>query len=402
MTSNEEYDQNLYQEAMELHRKVPLIDGHNDLPWQYRNRVNYALSELDIADRQDGLHTDIPRLRRGGVGGQFWSVYVATSLEPSQYVSATLEQIDLVYKLLRGYPDTFQLALTADQVEAAFRAGRIASLIGMEGGHSIANSLGTLRMFYQLGVRYLTLTHNLNVPWADSCTDSPVAHGLTEFGREVVREMNWLGMLVDLSHVSPATMNDALDVTAAPVIFSHSSARAVTDHPRNVPDEVLHRVVDNGGVVMVSFVPSFVSQEVAEHAQAREDQRKRLNDELGMDERRLQEGLNQWDNAHAMPRATVEQVADHIDHIRGVAGIDHIGIGSDFDGITSVPVGLEDVSAYPTLTVELLRREYRHEDILKILGGNVLRVIRETEKTAFGLQSLRGPSEASIEQLDGQ
>lgn len=329
------------------------------------------------------------------------SVYVSTDLSPDEYVRATMEQIDFVYKMLARYPETFQLALTTDEVVQAFRDGKVASLIGMEGGHSIDGSLPTLRMFYRLGARYMTLTHNLNVPWADSCSDDPQANGLTDFGREVVQEMNRLGMLVDLSHASPETMHDALDATEAPIIFSHSSAHALNEHPRNVPDDVLKRVPENGGVVMVNFVTYFISEEVYEHSKQRDAERERLRGLSNNTEESVKEGLERWDGANPEPKATLSQVADHRDRVREMAGIDHIGIGSDFDGITSTPVGLEDVSTYPMLTAELIRREYSDEDILKILGGNVLRVMREAEGAAQRLQQRRGPSEATIEALDG-
>ncbi|MDP7578092.1 MAG: dipeptidase [SAR202 cluster bacterium] len=401
MTNDLASDQGSLDRALELHGLVPLIDGHNDLPWRYRRMVNRAISAMDISEPQPQLHTDIPRLRQGGVGGQFWSVFVPTSLDSSQHVPATMEQIDLVYNMIRRYPETFQLALDADQVEAAFRQGKIASLIGVEGGHSIGNSLATLRMFYRLGARYMTLTHSQNVPWADSCTDEPVSYGLSEFGREVVREMNRLGMLVDLSHVSPDTMRDALDTVEAPVVFSHSSARAVADHPRNVPDDVLERVAENGGVVMVSFVPSFVSQEVNGYYQSRDAERERLASIAGMSDEQSGIELQKWDGSNPAPDATLSQVADHIDHLREVAGVEHIGIGSDFDGIGSVPIGLEDVSTYPALTAELISREYSDEEILNILGRNVLRVMRQVEDSARRIQLERGPSEALIEDLDG-
>lgn len=388
------------QRARALHDKIPLIDGHNDLPWQYRKVADRALSKIDIAQNQPGLHTDIPRLREGGVGGQFWSVYVPQSLPRADHVRATMEQIDVVYNMLRAYPETFQLSLTADDVESAFGSGKIGSLIGIEGGHSIDNSLAAMRMFYRLGARYMTLTHFANVDWADSCTDEPKAGGLTEFGREVVREMNHLGMLVDLSHVHADTMRAALDTSEAPVVFSHSSARAVTGHPRNVPDDVLERVKENDGVVMVSFVPGFVSQKVYEHGQTRDAEKARLEAQSESTDESVEAGLQTWNAKNPEPRATVSDIADHINHIREKAGIDHIGIGSDYDGITSVPEGLEDVSKYPVLTAELLRREYSEEDILKILGGNILRLMRVVENTAVRIQQERGPSEALIEELD--
>jgi membrane dipeptidase len=391
--------------AAKLHKSVPLIDGHNDLPWQYRETVDRKFSMLDVSKPQPQLMTDIARLREGGVGAQFWSVYVPSDFAESgspDAVTATLEQVDVVYELLRLHPDVFEIALTADDVERVFGAGKIASLIGMEGGHSISNSLATLRMFHRLGARYMTLTHSRNTPWADSATDDPVASGLTEFGREVVREMNWLGMLVDLSHVSPATMHDALDTVAAPVIFSHSSARALCDHKRNVPDDVLKRLPANGGVVMVTFVPSFVSTAVMEHGEMREAEERRLRGLAGATQQSIEEALRSWDRANAAPRATLAQVADHIDHIRKVSGIDHIGLGSDFDGISAVPEGLEDVSKFPALTRELLARGYSDEDIQKILGRNLLRVMRSVEETSARLRKERGPSEALIEELDAQ
>ncbi|MCD5399178.1 MAG: dipeptidase [Dehalococcoidia bacterium] len=389
------------QRARALHDKIPLIDGHNDLPWQYRKVADNALSKIDIAQHQPGLHTDIPRLREGGVGGQFWSVYIPQALPKGEHVRATMEQIDVVYNMLRQWPDTFQLSLTADDVEAAFDSGKIGSLIGIEGGHSIDNSLGALRMFHRLGARYMTLTHFKNVDWADSCTDDPKVDGLSQFGREVVREMNRLGMLVDLSHVHADTMRAALDTSDAPVVFSHSSARAITGHPRNVPDDVLERVKENNGVVMVSFVPGFVSQQTYEHGLARDAEKLRLEAQSDSSDANVGAGLEAWDADNPEPRATVSDIADHIDRIREKAGIDHIGIGSDYDGITSVPEGLEDVSKYPVLTAELLRREYSEEDILKILGGNILRLMRAVENAATRIQQDRGPSEASIEDLDG-
>ena len=389
------------QRARALHDKIPLIDGHNDLPWQYRKVADNALSKIDIAQHQPGLHTDIPRLREGGVGGQFWSVYIPQALPKGEHVRATMEQIDVVYNMLRQWPDTFQLSLTADDVEAAFDSGKIGSLIGIEGGHSIDNSLGALRMFHRLGARYMTLTHFKNVDWADSCTDKPKVDGLSQFGREVVREMNRLGMLVDLSHVHADTMRAALDTSDAPVVFSHSSARAITGHPRNVPDDVLERVKENDGVVMVSFVPGFVSQQTYEHGLARDAEKARLEAQSDSSDESVEAGLKAWDADNPEPRATVSDIADHIDRIREKAGINHIGIGSDYDGITSVPEGLEDVSKYPVLTAELLRREYSEEDILKILGGNILRLMRAVENAATRIQQERGPSEASIEDLDG-
>jgi membrane dipeptidase len=390
----------LLERARKLHDSVPLIDGHNDYPWALREKADRDIEKLDISQPQPTIHTDIARLKAGGVGGQFWSVYVPATMAGQQAVTATLEQIDIVHRMMRRYPDSFELALTADDVERIFKKGKIASLVGMEGGHSIDSSLGALRMFHRLGARYMTLTHSSNVPWADAGTDVVKLDGLSKFGEEVVREMNWLGMLVDLSHTSPATMEDAIRVTRAPVIFSHSSARAVCDVPRNVPDNVLGMLRQNGGLVMVTFVPGFLSNEVAEHGRAERAERERLQKEL-KDPVAVNAKIDEWRRAHPAPQATLTQVADHIDHIRKVAGIDHIGLGSDFDGIDSTPVGLENVSTYPALTAELLRRGYSDGDVRKILGLNALRVMRQVEKVAGQLQKERGPSAALINQLDG-
>ncbi|HXW06115.1 MAG TPA: dipeptidase [Vicinamibacterales bacterium] len=388
-------DPALLDRARALHNDVPLVDGHNDYPWAVREHAGGNLDELEIDRPQPSIMTDIARLRAGGVGGQFWSVYVPAELQGQSAVTATLEQIDIVHRMMRKYPDAFELALTADDVERIFQKGKIASLIGMEGGHSIDSSLGALRMFHRLGARYMTLTHSRNVPWADSATDIPVHGGLSAFGEQVVREMNWLGMLVDLSHVSPETMADAIRVSRAPVIFSHSSARAVNDVPRNVPDDVLRMMPKNGGVVMVTFVPGFLSTRVAAWDRLQRAEQARL-EQQGSDPAAVKAAMASWLTAHPAPRATLADAAAHIDHIRKVAGIDHIGLGSDFDGINSVPEGLEDVSTYPTLTAELLRRGYGDDDVKKILGLNVLRVMREAEKMAATLQKERGPSSTRI------
>lgn len=388
------------EHARRLHGLVPLIDGHNDLVWRLNERAGGHLSRIDIARPQPDLMTDIPRLRRGGVGGQFWSVYVPATMTGPAAVRAVMEAIDTVHRMARRYPGELQTALTAGDIELSFAHGRIACLIGMEGGHAIDDSLAVLRMFYTLGARYMTLTHSRNTAWADSATDQPKAHGLTAFGREVVREMNLLGMLVDLSHVSPEVMAQALDESRAPVIFSHSAARALCDHPRNVPDEILRRLPANGGMVMVCFVPDFISPQVRAHAAQREQEAARLRALYAKDEAAARRALEVWDRANPAPRARLAQVADHIDHIRRIAGIDHIGLGSDFDGISSVIEGLEDVSRYPELTAELIRRGYGDEDILKILGRNLLRVLARAEAVARRLQQERGPSEARIEDLD--
>ena len=387
----------LLERARNLHKQVPLIDGHNDYPWAVRENVKRDLDKLDITKPQPSIHTDIARLKAGGVGGQFWSVYVPAELQGQTAVTATLEQIDIVHRMMRKYPEAFELALTADDVERIFKKGKIASLIGMEGGHSIDSSLGALRMFHRLGARYMTITHSKNVPWADSATDTPKLGGLSPFGEEVVREMNWLGMLVDLSHVSPDTMADAIAVSEAPVIFSHSSARALNDVPRNVPDNVLQMLPKNGGVVMVTFVPGFLSPKVAAWGRLQTEETNRLQQQFPNDEAARKAGLETWTKSNPAPRATVTDTADHIDHIRKVAGIDHIGLGGDFDGITSVPEGLEDVSKYPTLTAELLRRGYKDDDIKKILGLNILRVMRAAEKVSQKLQASRPASSASFQ-----
>jgi membrane dipeptidase len=390
----------MINKAKDLHKRMPLIDGHNDLPWRYREKVDRALSKIDISQLQPELNTDIPRLRKGGVGGQFWSVYVSPDLKGQEFVRATMEQIDLIYNMISRYPGTFRLALTADQVEKVFQSGKIASLIAIEGGHSIGNSLAVLRMFYELGVRYMTLTHNRSITWADSATDVARANGLTRFGEEVVREMNRLGMIVDLSHVSPKTMHDALDVTEAPVIFSHSSSRVLIDHVRNVPDDVLKRLSINGGVIMVAFVPKFISKAAYENLLKREAERDRLKSLSGSSELSVEEGVKRWVETNPEPSASLNDIADHIDYIRSVVGVNHIGIGSDFDGSAAFPKGLEDVSKFPMLTAELIRRGYSDEDISKIIGGNILRVMRQVESVAQRLKKERGPSEAIIEELE--
>jgi membrane dipeptidase len=373
--------------ARALHRAVPMFDGHNDYPWEVRQKAGKDPAKLDIRNPQPATMTDIPRLRRGGVGAQFWSVYVPASLAGDRAVSATLEQIDIVFRMVERYPDVFEIARTADDVERIFKAGKIASLIGMEGGQSIDSSLGALRMFARLGARYLTLTHSKNVPWADSATDIPEHGGLTPFGEDVVREMNRLGMLVDMSHVSQDTMEDVLRVTQAPVIFSHSSARALCDHPRNVPDGILRMLPKNGGVVMVSFVPGFTTPEAAAWDTGHEAEQARLEKSTPKDEAAVAAGMGVWLSAHPRPTVTVAQVADHVDYIRKVAGIDHVAYGSDFDGISWAPSGLDDVSTFPALTAELLRRGYSDADVKKVLGLNMLRVMRAAEAAAARLSA---------------
>src|SRR4051794_31214762 len=375
--------------ARALLSRHPLVDGHNDLPWSIRTRFGPDLSRLDLAAPVAGTHTDLPRLRRGGVGGQFWSVYVPGTLRGDAAVATTLEQVDLVHRMIRCHPDDLELALSAEDVEAAFSRGRIASLLGAEGGHSIANSMGVLRMLHGLGVRYLTLTHNVNVPWADSATDVPATGGLSAFGREVVQEMQRLGMLVDLSHVAATTAHDALGIAEAPVIFSHSGARALCDHPRNVPDDLLRRLAGNGGVCMVTFVPDFVSPRCRPWT-------------LGLRAEVARRGLDPGDAAaraaveagyaagEPRPRATLAEVADHVEHVRAVAGVDHVGIGGDFDGTEEVPDGLADVACYPALVAELIDRGWTRDDCVKLVGGNVLRALREVERVA---RSADGPGQ---------
>jgi membrane dipeptidase len=383
---------------------VPLIDGHNDLPWQYRERVKNQLAQIDLRQDQSKLekplHTDLARLRAGRLGGQFWSVYVPATLKGADAVQATLEQIDVVHRLDAIYPETFALALTADDIVRIHKSGKIASLIGVEGGHSINNSLGVLRQLYAGGARYMTLTHSDNNDWADAATDDPKHGGLTKFGEAVVGEMNRLGMLVDLSHVSPATMHDALDVTKAPVIFSHSSARAVTGHPRNVPDDVLQRLKQNGGVVMVTFVPGFVSDNVRTWGANKDAEEARLKALHSGAPQTVREGLTAWEVANPRPKATLADVATHIEHVIKIAGEDHVGIGGDLDGITTTPTGLESVADYPKLFAELLRRGYDEAQLRKLAGLNVLRAMRAAEATAARLQKEKPAAEVLIEVVD--
>lgn len=369
-----------------LLRSVPLIDGHNDVPWQYR-KYQAGFDEIDLARNTSRLKTamvtDIPRLRAGGVGGQFWSVYVPATLPGPEAVQATLEQMDVVHRLCARYPETFELALTAADIERIHRQGRIASLIGVEGGHSINNSLATLRMLHRLGARYLTLTHTRNTEWADAAGDEPRCRGLAPFGEEVVRELNRLGMLVDLSHVTEETMRAALRVTLAPVIFSHSSAYAVCGHPRNVPDDVLRLTAANGGVVMVCFLPGYLTEAQRAEFEATEVEKRRLKQVYPQNPELAESALAEWRRTRTLPpEATLNDVADHIDHIRKVAGIEHVGIGSDFEGFRGAVAGLEDVSKYPALLAELKRRGYRVDDLKKVAGQNLLRVMRGAERVA--------------------
>jgi membrane dipeptidase len=363
-------------EALRVHAETFVFDGHNDLPWKLRTTVGGSLDLVDLAAGVPAYATDIPRLRQGNVGGQFWSVYApAETARKGTALQTTIEQIELVHELIRRHPDTFAMALSADDVVRCRESGRIASLIGVEGGHCIEDSLANLRRLHDLGARYMTLTHADSVGWADAATDEPRHGGLTPFGEEVVREMNRLGMLVDLSHVSPDTMRHALRVTSAPVIFSHSSARTIADHPRNVPDDVLELTAANGGVVMVTFYSGFVHPESARKRADMFEVNRRLRAEFP-DEADYKAAKKRWEAEHPIDRGSVHDVVDHIDHVVNVAGIDHVGIGSDFDGISMLPRQLEDVSAYPVITQELLNRGYRPEQIAKIMSGNVLRVLR--------------------------
>jgi membrane dipeptidase len=396
----------LIERAHRLLHEAPLIDGHNDMPWAFRSRTDGHLDRLSLAEDLSALDrpmdTDIPRMRAGGMGGQFWSVWIPireSGGEPGD-TRTVLEQIDLVKRIVDAYPADLELALTADDVLRIYRSGKIASLIGMEGGHSIENSLAVLRATYELGARYMTLTHTRGLDWCDSATDDARVGGLSAFGEEVVHEMNRLGMLVDLSHVSDAAMHDILDVSSAPVIFSHSGARAVCHHVRNVPDDVLMRVKTNGGVVMVAFLGSFVSEEQRLWFAEQRALSRRLHAEHGDDEQAVRHGMNAWAELHPMPEATLAQVVDHIDHIGELIGVDHIGIGSDFDGSPTVPVGLEDVSQYPNLIDELLKRGYTESDVKKIIGGNLLRVLREAERVAAQLQKSVPASDLLIDETN--
>ncbi len=393
------------REAMvrEVLREVPLIDGHNDTPWAIRSQVSNHLGDFDFTDTtalEGKMHTDLRRLRAGGVGAQFWSVWVPTDLGDAEAVVTVLEQIDLVHRLVARYPADLEIARTADDIERIHGEGKIASLIGVEGGHSINSSLAVLRMLYDLGARYMTLTHWINVPWADAATVAPEHNGLTPFGELVVKEMNRLGMLVDLSHVSAKVMQDALDVTRAPVIFSHSDAFALNPYPRNVPDDVLRRVPENGGVVMVNFSSFFLSREVTDRQAAAKAEKARLEALFPGDPKTVETAMDSWYAAHPVPAVTLDDVADHLDHIVEVAGIEHVGIGSDFDGIRSVPEGLEDVSGYPALLAKLLERGWSREDIARLAGLNLLRVMRQAEEVAASLQRTETPIDTLIEEAD--
>jgi membrane dipeptidase len=373
--------------ARRILRETPLVDGHNDLPWRIRED-SIARGNVDAYDLRKHTpgQTDLDRLRKGMVGAQFWSVYTPGEYPDSGYARVELEQIDMARRLIEKYPDRLALALTPSDIWRDFKAGKLASLLGLEGGHAIENSLGVLRAYYDLGVRYMTLTHNVTLDWADAALDSAKHNGLTPFGDSVVREMNRLGMLVDLSHVSPGTMSDALNVSQAPVIFSHSGARALVDVPRNVPDSILRRVTANGGIVMVPFVTGFVSPTVYRYGQSTRPGITELQKKYGADTAAITRAIREWRSAHPEPRATLSQVADQIEYIRKVAGVDHVGIGSDFDGISDVVQGLEDVSTFPALFAELARRGWSDSDLRKLAGENFLRVFTQAEAVASRLR----------------
>lgn len=380
-------------------RRAPIVDGHNDLPWALREDFGSDPRRVDLGanlDASTSLHTDIPRLRAGGVGGQFWSVYVPASLPPLEAARATFEQIDVVRRIVAAHPDVFTLTTTAAETEAAMRRGRIASLIGIEGGYSIADSMGLLREFHRAGVRYMTLTHSTTTSWADSATDAPKWGGLNAFGEAVVGEMNRLGMMVDLSHVSEETMLDAMRVSQAPVIFSHSSARGVTGHPRNVPDSVLRLMAEDGGVVMITFVPGFINEAIRARGSRRAAEDARLKALNPGDPAAVTAGMTAWETANPSPRATIADVVAHIQHVRRVAGIDHVGLGGDYDGVGSLPEGLEGVDGYPALLSALMTAGWTEADIAKLTSGNILRVMKAVEAVAEAKKGER-PSLARLE-----
>jgi membrane dipeptidase len=381
-----------------------LIDGHNDLAWAIRedSASPRDVAAYDLRKPTRGM-TDLARLKKGFVGGQFWSIYVPGEVKDSGYAKIQLEQFDIARRFIAMYPENLRFAQSADDISNAYDKHRIASLLGMEGGHVIENSLGALRSYYALGARYMTLTHNVTLDWADAALDSARHGGLTEFGKEVVREMNRLGMLVDLSHTSPGTMSDALDVSEAPVIFSHSASRALVDHPRNVPDSILKRLEKNDGIIMVTFVPSFISQDYANYEKAFGAAEKEIRQRVGVqDKEAIKRETEAWKSQHPAPVVTISQVADHLDHIKQVAGAGHIGIGGDFDGITATVKGLEDVSTYPALFAELAHRGWTDDELKRLAGLNILRVLEVNEEVAARLQHARQPSTKTIEQLDGK
>lgn len=383
----------LTERAIRLHKQCIVIDGHNDLPWAMRGKAGSSFDQADISKSQTQFHTDIPRLKTGGVGAQFWSVFVPAGYRHQQRaVQATMEQISIVHRMVKRYPEHFEMVKTAGDIEKIFNKGKIASMIGIEGGHSIDNSLEILRYYYTQGVRYMTLTHSDTLDWADSATDKPKSNGLSPFGEEVVRTMNELGMLVDISHVSVATMKHSLRITKAPIIASHSSAYAIAQHPRNVPDDVLKLVKKNGGVIMVNYYSGFVVPESAKATQnsfnAYRELRKKYPEQVDFDK-----AWQKWKAEHKTIQGTIHHVLDHIDHIAKVAGVEHVGLGSDYDGISMLPKQLHDVSTYPYITQGLLDRGYSEEDIKKIMGGNLIRALKQAEKVSAGIKKAKTSSE---------
>ncbi len=375
-------DFSISERAKQIHRASYVWDGHNDLPWALRERNDLRIEKTDL-NNEPKLHTDIPRLRAGNVGAQFWSVFVPSKTRHSGTAfQTTIEQIDCVYALVKKYPDVFEIALNSNDVERIRSSGKIASLMGVEGGHSIENSIGKLKELFARGARYMTLTHGDTLDWADAATDDSKSDGLSPFGEEIVREMNRMGMLVDLSHVSPATMSDALDVTTAPIIFSHSSAMSIANHPRNVPDDILRRVQSNGGIVMINFFSGFVVPESAKNMKDMFGVRREFEKEFGSDSDLAKNAMLKWRSSHPIYPGDASIVVEHIDHVAKIAGVDHVGLGSDYDGIEVVPKGLEDVSTYPLLTELLLRKGYSENDIHKIMSGNMMRVLKACEGAA--------------------
>ncbi len=395
-------DSNLAR-AKRILRTTPLVDGHNDLAWRIREDKHTPrdVEAYNLRHQTPG-HTDLARMKEGMVGAQFWSVYIPGEIKDSGYARVQLEEIDIARRFIAKYPERLAFATRAADIRYDFSQGKVASFLGMEGGHAIENSLGALRAYYDMGVRYMTLTHNVTLDWADAALDEPKHGGLTPFGKEVVREMNRLGMLVDLAHVSPGTMSAALDASEAPVIFSHSGARALVDHPRDVPDSILARLPKNGGIVMVPFVNVFVSAKVRAHDVAEEQASKDAKAKFGSDTAAVERELSEWRTAHPPIRASIADVADHIEHVRDIAGIDHVGIGSDFDGIDDVIPGLENVSKFPYLLAELARRGWSDADLRKVAGENFIRVFTQAETVAARLQKERKPSTATIDEMDGK
>ena len=382
---------------------TPIIDGHNDVPWEIRENKEMPrdVDHYDLRTNLKDHDTDLARLKQGGVGGQFWSIYIPGEVKDSGYARIQLEQFDIARRMIAKYDKEMVFAKTAADARRVIAAGKFPSFLGLEGGHAIENSLGALRVYYDLGARYMTLTHNVTLDWADAALDKPTHGGLTPFGKEVVREMNRLGMMVDLSHVSPGVMSDALNVTEAPVMFSHSSARALSDHPRDVPDSILARVKQNGGIVMVTFVREFVSQKNLDWRTARNTRRRELASSFGGDTARVRAAMDDWFKANPEPVVTLKEVADHFDHMKAIAGADHIGIGADFDGTGGEHIqGLEDVSKYPDLLAELARRGWTDAELRMVASGNILRVLEENEKVAARLQKTRRPSTKTIDELD--